>query len=278
MPDSLLCRIEYLDRKRAWWTLSVVYPLLPLLGLAAHAATDNQIALGLPLLISYGLMPILDFLIGEDENNPPEQVVAALDQDRYYRLLTWAAVPLHFVALIACAWWVGTHALSWWGVLLVAYVAGTDSGLGLNTGHELGHKHNPIEQWLARLVLAVPAYGHFTVEHVRGHKVRSLVDPICPSCRAPRYIRAYGVPVIAAGEPPVDTLEITGGDVVAGPGEYPWIGLIAGDGIAAAHKRKKFGGVSLTSLNPVVYEADLDPALARLLREPDLLRQAIDAG
>lgn len=116
------------------------------------------------------------------------------------------------------------------------------------------------------------------VEHVRGHKVRSLVDPICPSCRAPRYIRAYGVPVIAAGEPPVDTLEITGGDVVAGPGEYPWIGLIAGDGIAAAHKRKKFGGVSLTSLNPVVYEADLDPALARLLREPDLLRQAIDAG
>jgi len=167
--NSALGRIEYLDRKRVWWTLSVVYPLLPLLGLAAHAATDNQIALGLPLLISYGLMPILDFMMGQDENNPPEQVVPSLDQDRYYRVLTWAAVPLHFVALIACAWWVGTQALSWWGVLLLAYVAGTASGLGLNTGHELGHKHNPIEQWLARLVLAVPAYGHFTVEHVRGH-------------------------------------------------------------------------------------------------------------
>jgi len=167
--NSALGRIEYLDRKRVWWTLSVVYPLLPLLGLAAHAATDNQIALGLPLVISYGLMPILDFMMGQDENNPPEQVVPSLDQDRYYRVLTWAAVPLHFVALIACAWWVGTQALSWWGVLLLAYVAGTASGLGLNTGHELGHKHNPIEQWLARLVLAVPAYGHFTVEHVRGH-------------------------------------------------------------------------------------------------------------
>ncbi|MGZ5158048.1 MAG: alkane 1-monooxygenase [Caldimonas sp.] len=161
--------VEYRDRKRWWWLLSVVYPLLPFAGMAAHAATGYQIALGLPLVISYGLMPLLDFLIGEDLNNPPEAVVPQLEEDRYYRWLTWATVPLHFVALVGCAWWVGTHALSWWAVLMLAYVAGTDSGLGINTGHELGHKHTAIEQWLARLVLAVPAYGHFTVEHGRGH-------------------------------------------------------------------------------------------------------------
>jgi alkane 1-monooxygenase len=51
----------------------------------------------------------------------------------------------------------------------LAYVAGAGSGLGLNTGHELGHKYTAIEQWLARLVLAVPVYGHFTVEHGQGH-------------------------------------------------------------------------------------------------------------
>ena len=162
-------RVEYRDRKRAGWLLSVVYPLLPFLGMAAHEATGYQIALGLPLLISYGVMPLLDFLIGEDRSNPPEAVVAQLEEDRFYRWLTWAIVPLHFLALVGCAWWVGTQALSWWAVLLLAYVAGTDAGLGLNTGHELGHKHTAVEQWLARLVLAVPAYGHFTVEHGRGH-------------------------------------------------------------------------------------------------------------
>lgn len=161
--------VEYRDRKRPWWLLSVVFPLLPFTGIAAHAATGYQIALGLPLLISYGLMPLLDFFLGEDEDNPPEAVVPQLEADRYYRVLTWATVPLHFVALIGCAWWVGTHDLSWWAVLLFAYVAGTDSGLGINTGHELGHKQTRIEQGLARLVLAVPAYGHFTVEHGRGH-------------------------------------------------------------------------------------------------------------
>ena len=167
--DASGSRVDYRDRKRAWWALSVVYPLLPFAGMAAHALTGLQIALGLPLLISYGLMPLLDYLIGEDENNPPEAVVPQLEEDRYYRWLTWATVPLHFVALIGCAWWVGSQALSWWAVLLLAYVAGTDSGLGINTGHELGHKRTAIEQWLARLVLAVPAYGHFTVEHGRGH-------------------------------------------------------------------------------------------------------------
>jgi alkane 1-monooxygenase len=167
--DAHSGRSDYRDRKRWWWLLSVVYPLLPFSGMAAHAVTGHEIALGLPLLISYGLMPMFDLLIGEDQNNPPEAVVPQLEDDRYYRWLTWATVPLHFVALIGCAWWVGTHSLSWWALVMFAYVAGTDSGLGINTGHELGHKHTATEQWLARLVLAVPAYGHFTVEHGRGH-------------------------------------------------------------------------------------------------------------
>jgi alkane 1-monooxygenase len=167
--DPQLGRVAYRDRKRFWWSLSLIYPLLPFTGIAAHAWTGWQLALGLPLLISYGFMPLLDYFIGEDGNNPPEAVVPQLEADRYYRRLTWIAVPLHFVALVGCAWWVGTHDLSWWAVLMLAYVAGSDSGLGINTGHELGHKHNAIEQWLARLVLAVPAYGHFTVEHGRGH-------------------------------------------------------------------------------------------------------------
>lgn len=133
--DPQLGRVEYRDRKRAWWLLSVAYPLLPFVGMAAHAATGREIALGLPLLISYGLMPLLDALIGEDPSNPPEAVVPQLEADRYYRWLTWITVPLHLVALMGCAWWVGTHALSWWALLMFAYVAGTDSGLGINTGH-----------------------------------------------------------------------------------------------------------------------------------------------
>ena len=114
-------------------------------------------------------MPLLDYFIGEDDNNPPEAVVPQLEEDRYYRWLTWVTVPLHFVALIGCAWWVGTQDLAWWAVRVLAYVAGTDSGPGHQHRPRAGPQAHPLEQWLARLVLAVPAYGHFTVEHGRGH-------------------------------------------------------------------------------------------------------------
>ena len=65
-------RVVYRDGKRWCWSLSVVFPLLPFLGIAVHALTGNALALGIPLLVSYGLMPLLDALIGEDLKHPPE--------------------------------------------------------------------------------------------------------------------------------------------------------------------------------------------------------------
>ena len=167
--DPVLGRVAFRDRKRWLWASSVIYPLIPFTGIVGHGLSGNLLWLLLPLVIGYIGGPILDAWLGEDQSNPPEAVVPQLEADRYYRWLTYAVVPLHFVALIGCAVWAGTQDLPLWAFLVLAYVAGTTSGLGINTGHELGHKHTPLEVWLAKLVLAVPAYGHFRIEHNRGH-------------------------------------------------------------------------------------------------------------
>ncbi|MDR5662823.1 fatty acid desaturase, partial [Burkholderia cenocepacia] len=44
--------------------------------------------------------------------------------------------------------------------------------MSINTAHELGHKTDRFERWLAKITLAPVAYGHFYVEHNRGHHVR----------------------------------------------------------------------------------------------------------
>jgi alkane 1-monooxygenase len=172
--------VEYRDHRRWLWMGSVVNPLVPFVGIGLHAATGVEWLLLTPLLIAYGVGPLLDGWLGEDRNNPPEAVVAQLEEDRYYRVLTWLTVPLHFVTLIGCAWWAGTQPLSWWGFLGLAYIAGITAGLGINTAHELGHKRGRFEQWLARIALAVPAYGHFCVEHNRGHH-RDVATPEDPA-------------------------------------------------------------------------------------------------
>ena len=161
--------IHYVDRKRWLWSLSVLYPLQPFLGIALHASTGNELWLLLPLLLNYGIAPFIDMLFGEDRNNPPEEVVMQLDQDPYYRQLTYIVVPLHFITLIGTAAYAATQDLSGWVVLGLAVVAGMTAGLAINTGHELGHKNSKLEKLLAKIVLAVPAYGHFTIDHNRGH-------------------------------------------------------------------------------------------------------------
>jgi alkane 1-monooxygenase len=46
------------------------------------------------------------------------------------------------------------------------------SGVAINLAHELGHQSSRAERLLAKLALAPSAYGHFFVEHNRGHHVR----------------------------------------------------------------------------------------------------------
>jgi alkane 1-monooxygenase len=172
--------IFYQDRKRWFWLLSVFYPLQAFLGMWLHARTGNEAWLLLPLALTYIGAPLLDWWLGEDQNNPPEAVVLQLDRDPYYRWLTYIVVPLHFVALIGAAWWAGTQDLAWWSFIGLAVVAGIASGLGINTGHELGHKKPWLERNLAKIVLAVPAYGHFWIEHSRGHH-RDVATPEDPA-------------------------------------------------------------------------------------------------
>lgn len=172
--------ILYVDRKRWLWLLSVIYPLQPLPGMWLHSMTGSQLWLLLPLLLNYGIAPLIDWLVGKDRNNPPDEVVMQVNGDFYYRRLCYAAVPLHYVSMIGVAWYIGTQDLSWWAVLGLAAVAGMASGLAINTGHELGHKNSFLEKTLAKIVLAVPAYGHFTIDHNRGHH-RDVATPEDPS-------------------------------------------------------------------------------------------------
>ncbi|MBT8092828.1 MAG: alkane 1-monooxygenase [Gammaproteobacteria bacterium] len=172
--------IYYQDRKRWLWLFSVAYPLQPLLALWLHHKTGSEFWFLLPFAVNYLAAPLLDWVIGEDNNNPPEAVVIQLDQDRYYRWLTYIIVPLHFIMLVACAYYATTQALSWWAFVLIAIFAGLTAGLAINSGHELGHKNSRIEKTLAKIVLAVAAYGHFSIEHNRGHH-RDVSTPADPA-------------------------------------------------------------------------------------------------
>ena len=163
--------LPYKDKKRYLWIFSLLLPIMPLTGIFLFSRTQLEWSLYLPLLIGYGVIPLADWLIGTDETNPPEEIVPQLESDPYYRWLTYLTVPLHFIVLTIMCHFISTHNLDWPSIIVTAIVAGGYSGLGINTAHELGHKKTKHEQFLAKITLAVPGYGHFCVEHNRGHHV-----------------------------------------------------------------------------------------------------------
>ncbi|MDB2410534.1 alkane 1-monooxygenase [Pseudomonadales bacterium] len=193
IKDPLMGFISYQDSKRYLWLLSIAMTLVPLLGLFVFLQTGLEWTLGLPVLIIYLIVPLLDSIIGSDSDNPPEEIVPQLEADIYYRYLTFATIPMHFIVLIASAYLVGTNDLSWWAIVMVAIVAGGYNGFSINTAHELGHKQTSTEQLLAKLCMAVPAYGHFCVDHNRGHHV-SVATPEDPaSSRMGESIYAFAL-------------------------------------------------------------------------------------
>jgi len=180
LTDPQQGTVVYRDRKRHLWLASLFLPLLALGGIGLYLLSGSEWALVAPLAGIYGGATVLDWLLGEDRNNPPEELVPQLEADPYYRWLPVLTVPMHFLVLIAIAAFVGTHALSIGGFVALALTAGLYSGLGVNTAHELGHKKARLERWMSRIVLAVPAYGHFCVEHNRGHH-RHVATPEDPA-------------------------------------------------------------------------------------------------
>lgn len=160
----------YRDRKRYGWLLSVAGPALALTGPVAHSlGAQGAFWFFLPLLGFYGLVPLLDWLLGEDLSNPPEAEVPRLEADPYYRAINYAAVPvLWFTMLFNCIF-LATHALPWSSWIATVLVTGAVLGFGLNLSHELGHKRDALGRKLALFNSALGGYGHFSIEHNRGH-------------------------------------------------------------------------------------------------------------
>ncbi|XCI64288.1 alkane 1-monooxygenase [Mycolicibacterium parafortuitum] len=179
---------QWRDKKRYLWLMGLIAPtalfvVLPVVwalnAFGWHAAAQVPLWIG-PILL-YILLPVLDRFFGPDGQNPPDEVMQRLENDKYYRYCTYAYIPFQYASVIVGAYlftasdlsWLGFDgALPWPAKIGLALSVGLLGGVGINTAHEMGHKKESLERWLAKITLAQTLYGHFYIEHNRGHHVR----------------------------------------------------------------------------------------------------------
>lgn len=163
------------DRKRYVWLVGLVIPTLVPMSWAAVTVTGWGVFWWSGPLLMLLVIPTLDYLVGLDAENTPDSALAWLEHDRFYRWAVYLYLPAQYQSLLLACWFgsggggVVLNSLDKFGLMLTV---GGIGGVAINAAHEMGHQRAESERWLSKVAVAQTGYGHFFVEHNRGHHAR----------------------------------------------------------------------------------------------------------
>lgn len=142
--------------------------------------------LGVPwmtLAVTFVFIPLADALVGRARPQTYESMPRS-----WARWVPRTHLAFQLVLLVAAVRAAPTLAPA--ELIAVAFGVGTiTGGVGITVAHELGHRASRFDRALAKALLVSVGYGHFFVEHVRGHHVR-VATPDDPAT-APRGMTVY---------------------------------------------------------------------------------------
>jgi alkane 1-monooxygenase len=166
--------VSWPDPKRYLWLLGLVVPAVVLISWAGACATGWRIFWWLGPILTLVIVPILDYLVGADADNPPDSALAFLESDSFYRWATYLYLPIQYSSVVLACWlWSrqgGSH-MQPIDRLGLMFSLGGIGGIAINAAHELGHQRAKLERRLSKIALAQSFYGHFFVAHNRGHHI-----------------------------------------------------------------------------------------------------------
>ena len=126
-----------------------------------------------PVIYVFVVLTTVDHLVGPHTQNIPEEEMPIVQDQYFYRLITfcWTYLQLGFVIGACYVVAIGnvTTIYEWIGMVLgCSLVTG---GIGITVAHELGHKKSAVEKFYSKLLLMTVCYMHYYIAHNRGHHV-----------------------------------------------------------------------------------------------------------
>ena len=73
------------DRKRYLWLIGLIVPSFAFIAIGGYELTGWSVFLWTGPIVVLGVVPAIDFCIGFDPTNPPDDVIEELENDKYYR-------------------------------------------------------------------------------------------------------------------------------------------------------------------------------------------------
>ena len=88
------------DSKRYLWLIGLVVPSLAFIGFGMWALTGWGVWFWIGPIVILVIVPAIDLVAGLDRSNPPDDVIEALEKDRYYRWITYLFLPIQYAGFV----------------------------------------------------------------------------------------------------------------------------------------------------------------------------------
>jgi alkane 1-monooxygenase len=122
------------------------------------------------VIIIFGLVPFIEVLLPKNETPYDQEEKNRRNSNRlfdyllYLNLLFVYVIIGLFIYTITNNTYTNSSLIGW--ILSTGIVLGSS---GINVAHELGHRKNKKDQFLAKILLLPNFYMHFFIEHNKGH-------------------------------------------------------------------------------------------------------------
>lgn len=136
------------------------------------------------IYVGFVAIPILEtFLPGTPDNLSPTEESSKL-ANRFFDFLLYLNIPILWGLVAYYFHLLGTRPLETYEVVCMTLNVGLVVGtIGINVGHELGHRTTQYEQFMSKFLLLSALYMHFYIEHNRGHHKNVATDEDPASAR-----------------------------------------------------------------------------------------------
>lgn len=132
------------------------------------------------IYLGFGLLPFIELFTPASGRNHSAEAEPSRSHNRFFDYLLYLNLPLLYALLFYGLYTATQQDLSRLETVgLVCNLGLLVGSMGINVGHELGHRSKPYEQWIAQALLLTGLYTHFFIEHNLGHHkhVSTPLDP-----------------------------------------------------------------------------------------------------
>ncbi len=124
----------------------------------------------LPVLVFFGLVPILEFFFKANGENFDKETAKLEKENKLYSWILYITIPVQFATLFYFFTVIQEPDLALIDYVGRIFAMGLMCGvIGINVGHELGHRLNRVDQFFGELLLLTSLNTHFLPYHNGGH-------------------------------------------------------------------------------------------------------------